>query len=343
MKNAKANAPAAGSRRCFEALCVTLDRLGIPTGSRWRGLIMFMRSIKDHEVYNAEQKHQVQELVMETFKDRDFTDDKFQEVARRTEEILSAPWRKRLQDSFADLSHMIGETRAMILKRKGQLEVLETSTVDSLQTGKDFETIADDIRRGFHEVVSMMEEDACKLSLLSRTDALTGLGNRRAFDEDLIRIGEQAYAEGKALSLIMVDVDHFKDFNDKFGHLVGDQALAAVSSVIRDCAQHCSNHGQEASAYRFGGEEFVVLVRDMTANQAQGLGEFIRSRIETYNFIIRGLDGRICSTGIGLTVSVGVTSLRGPWGENSGRRLVARADEALYAAKIGGRNQVAAG
>jgi diguanylate cyclase (GGDEF)-like protein len=157
---------------------------------------------------------------------------------------------------------------------------------------------------------------------LARTDALTGLANRRTLDETLPREIARAGRLGEHLSLIIADLDHFKSINDQYGHLAGDQVLASAAAVF----------GSRLRSYdlaaRYGGEEFVILLPGASAEDAFTIAERARKDVEK-------IDAPGCPTQI--TASFGVAS----WiaGEAS-EEFVARADTALYNAKNGGRNRV---
>jgi diguanylate cyclase (GGDEF)-like protein len=317
-----------------------MDKLGIPRNSKWRALILFMRSIADYDIYSAEQKRQVQELVVHVLKERDLSDERFAQLSKKNEDILSSPWRDRLKHALADLAQAIGESRGMILKRKGEIEQLGANTVEVVQSGKDIDEVVSDIRKGFQDVVRFMEEDAENLSRMSYTDALTGLHNRRAFEETLTRAVERSTAKKTPLCVLMADVDRFKDFNDRHGHLIGDQALSAVASVLRECQRQAQERGVQLFTARYGGEEFTIVTENMGQHQAIALAEHIRHRIEAYNFVIRDVDGEILDTGVKLTISIGVGCLDPAWKGAIEQRLVNAADEALYAAKQAGRNRV---
>ncbi|WP_173081506.1 GGDEF domain-containing protein [Fundidesulfovibrio magnetotacticus] len=327
-------------KRCFDGICETLDRLGVPRNSKWRALILFMRSIRDYDIYTPEQKRQIQALVVQVLKEGDLTETRFDDISRKTEAILSAPWRTKLQNALNDLSRAIGDSRGIILKRKGDIESLGQETVENVQSGKDLDALLEDIRKGFTDVVRYMEQDAENLARLSFTDALTGLANRRAFEDALAKAVAGARARKTPLCVLMVDVDHFKAFNDLHGHLIGDQALNAVASVIRDCQKQVEERGGKVLSARYGGEEFTVIAQDMALKQAVALAEHIRHRIETYNFIIRDVDGEILNSGITLTVSLGVACLDDAWKDSLEQRLINAADEAMYQAKLAGRNKV---
>ncbi|GAB6036864.1 GGDEF domain-containing protein [Fundidesulfovibrio butyratiphilus] len=317
-----------------------LDRLNIRCGSKWYALILFMRSIRDFDTYTVEQKSRMQELVVQVLKEGNLSEEAFQDTSRKIEEILSLTWRRRLQEALGEISRLIRESRSMILRRKGDLEVLETNTVETLQSGRDIDAVIDDIRLGFQDVVRLMEKDADDLVRQSRTDQLTGLGNRRAFDEMLEKAVDMSQNSNKPLYLLMVDVDHFKAFNDTYGHLIGDQALAAVASVLRDSQKQAVRAGKSVFCARFGGEEFTVLVLGGSPTQALNMAELIRKHIENYNFVIRDVDGGILTSGIKLTVSVGVALFNPDWLDSQTQRLIQASDEALYAAKNAGRNRV---
>ena len=162
----------------------------------------------------------------------------------------------------------------------------------------------------------------------ARIDVLTKLKNRRAFDEALARSAAQARADATPLTLIMIDVDHFKRFNDELGHVMGDKALLAVATVIQQ-----NTKGKDFAA-RYGGEEFAVLLTDTPLASAWHVAENLRHAVERIR-IRKAADGEPVR---GLTVSCGVAALR-PKEELIG--FVDRADGALYEAKRGGRNQVA--
>jgi diguanylate cyclase (GGDEF)-like protein len=164
-----------------------------------------------------------------------------------------------------------------------------------------------------------------ELANLATTDALTGLPNKRAFTEALARDVARAARSGTPLSLIVVDVDHFKKVNDTWGHQTGDVALAKVGEVLRASTRAGDVLG------RWGGEEFVVLLPGSDREGGRVVAERVRVALE--KAVIVGPKGKLS-----VTASFGVAVLTGPM--DAGSDLVARADEALYAAKHAGRNRV---
>ena len=158
-----------------------------------------------------------------------------------------------------------------------------------------------------------------RLEHLSLSDPLTGLGNRRAFDEALAEELARARRNGTPLGLVMLDVDHFKRFNDRHGHQAGDDVLVAVARVLGDVAR------AEDRACRVGGEEFAVLLPGADEAAAAAVAERIRAGVAA------------APAAEPITVSLGVAATRG---EHDAAALFAQADERLYAAKQAGRNRV---
>jgi diguanylate cyclase (GGDEF)-like protein len=165
------------------------------------------------------------------------------------------------------------------------------------------------------------------LRRLALVDELTGLGNRRHFEEALNREYRRAFREMYPLSLLMIDADHFKAFNDRYGHPAGDDCLRAIARVIQSAAQRPGD-----LAARYGGEEFAVLLPRTGEAGAVLVAQHIHDGIAALGMEHAGTPyGRVA-------VSIGVAATT-PGQEASGRRkLVRAADHALYAAKAGGRN-----
>jgi len=177
--------------------------------------------------------------------------------------------------------------------------------------------------------ITRLQEDLEHLRQEAMTDALTGIANRRQFDKALAVSSQEASNNGAPLSLIMIDIDHFKRFNDTHGHQMGDQVLKLLASVLSDTVK-----GQDTPA-RYGGGEFAIILPDTGLDGAASLANTIRERICRKRMVNRanGEDlGKI-------TVSAGATTYHA--GESI-EDFVARADEALYLAKRSGRDRVMA-
>jgi len=163
-----------------------------------------------------------------------------------------------------------------------------------------------------------------RIQILAITDGLTGLYNHRHFFDELHREMTRARRQDMPLSLLMLDLDHFKQFNDTFGHLRGDELLRAVARVLRE------NVRSMDLAARYGGEEFAMILPGVDLDQARRAAERIRQQVARMAF----------HGDTPVTVSIGVTSLDPARGDESPQAFARRADLALYRAKQTGRNRV---
>jgi diguanylate cyclase (GGDEF)-like protein len=161
-----------------------------------------------------------------------------------------------------------------------------------------------------------------KLEEMATTDALTGLKNRRKFDTEIDNEWRRAARQRMPVALMMIDADHFKSYNDTFGHQAGDQVLVGIAICISDSVRRAGD-----CAARFGGEEFAVLLPGLSAVEAVRVAETIRLKVEQWSE-----DPKVT------TVSIGVASMT-PSGAMDWVDLIGAADKALYAAKANGRNQ----
>jgi diguanylate cyclase (GGDEF)-like protein len=164
-----------------------------------------------------------------------------------------------------------------------------------------------------------------RLRGLASRDGLTGLNNHRTFQQGLGQALARAERRKAPLSLLLVDIDHFKPLNDTHGHPFGDTVLKAVARVIERAGRRTD------LAARYGGEEFALILEDSDAKGAAGVAERVRTEIEALRF--EGKPARV-------TVSVGLAVH--PEQASTQAELIARADAALYTAKKRGRNQVCA-
>ncbi len=179
------------------------------------------------------------------------------------------------------------------------------------------------LNQKLHEMNSTLEE-------ITRQDTLTGIANRRSFDEAFTRAWAHAKRNKQSISVLMIDIDHFKSINDLHGHATGDAYLVEVARRLSNCVRR----GEEILA-RYGGEEFVVLSPGIDHAQALDLGERLRTAINTDPFKV----GPGSEQNVSMTISVGVATTV-PDNAISPMKLCADADSALYQAKKNGRNRV---
>jgi two-component system chemotaxis family response regulator WspR len=168
-----------------------------------------------------------------------------------------------------------------------------------------------------------------ELQKLAALDGLTGIANRRRFNEVLAVEWQRGQREKKPLSLVMCDIDCFKHHNDTFGHQAGDMCLKKTAAVL---TEHLKRPADLAA--RYGGEEFVLVLPDTDAEGAMAIAEACRNHLETL-----AIDNSGAASGDVVTMSVGVATVV-PSQDSSIEQLLERADRALYDAKSGGRNKV---
>ncbi|GJD78733.1 GGDEF domain-containing protein [Methylobacterium gregans] len=259
------------------------------------------------------------------------------------------------------LAHMAGETSATMLSEiAGVMEMLDLSVDSAAAYNASLSSISQDLthnavtRERVREIVgsvvaktrevatsnrvleARMRESRAEIEMLrekleatrleSLTDPLTGLSNRKHFEEMLRACVDAATQTGTAMSLIVLDIDFFKRFNDLYGHLTGDQVLRLVAIVMRESA------GNHATLSRFGGEEFGIVLPGLDRTEARGIAEAVRQNVMGRDLVKR-------STGESLgrvSVSVGVAAYKAG---DSPVSLLERADLCMFAAKRAGRNR----
>lgn len=221
-----------------------------------------------------------------------------------TEDYIFSSWRR---DCFLTLSAAF--TALIIILYLG------------IRTMKDIEKRAKD------EIV--LRHDHSQLHILATEDGLTGLANRRQFDQTLRIEFSLARSNQKPMSLLLLDIDHFKQYNDCYGHPAGDECLRRVAALVRACQGRSSD-----LAARYGGEEIAVILPHTDLNGALLIAENVRRAVEDAQ-----IESRLVERGR-VTVSIGVAACVPSSVFPSGDELLLSADKALYEAKHGGRNRV---
>ena len=171
-------------------------------------------------------------------------------------------------------------------------------------------------------------EANARLQEISLTDALTGIANRRSFDEEIAVFWAQAARQQTSIALLFIDVDHFKRFNDSHGHLAGDACLTLVAAAIKSAIR-----GEADRLSRYGGEEFAILLLDTDATEAAHLADRVTKAVRAISVPV-GHGRSTC-----VTVSIGVAAMV-PNQDMPSAMLVSFADQAVYLAKTDGRNCV---
>jgi diguanylate cyclase len=175
--------------------------------------------------------------------------------------------------------------------------------------------------------IEQLQENLQAVRNESQTDPLTTLANRKFFDQALAKAMAEAKEQNQPLALLMADIDHFKTFNDKYGHLTGDQVLRLVALSVKQNVK-----GQDVAA-RYGGEEFVVALPNTTLQSAITVADHVRRAVMSKELMKRSSGERLGR----VTISIGAAVLRP---HDTAQSLIERADNCLYAAKRNGRNRV---
>jgi diguanylate cyclase len=210
-----------------------------------------------------------------------------------------------IEDLGKIVSVIVQDTRKMV----EQNQKLELQLVNSSQQVTELRQNLDNVKKE------------------AMTDGLTGLHNRKAFDKHIRDCVEEAASMGSSLSLLMLDIDHFKNFNDSFGHQVGDQVLRLVARTLIDGVK-----GRDIAA-RYGGEEFAIILPDTPLSAALKVADALRRNVENKDVVNKSNQAHLGQ----ITLSVGVATYEKKEGIAD---FISRADAALYRAKKDGRNRV---
>ncbi|HEX4183184.1 MAG TPA: diguanylate cyclase, partial [Caulobacteraceae bacterium] len=254
---------------------------------------------------------------------RDAGDQLTRELASVAEAIQSA---QRSSEAYGVSLAGAGRELELQTEANAVKKVIETLATATRRVQKENKSLEKRLAESTAEV-DRLRDHLEQVRRDATTDALTSLANRKAFDDELDRACGEAKTKGEPLILAVLDIDHFKLFNDNWGHQTGDQVIRYVSSVIGRMAP------PPRFAARYGGEEFAMIFpRERTAEVLHTLEE-IREEISS-----RSLKRRSTNDDLGaITVSAGLAEL-GP--TETTESLIGRADDALYASKRTGRNKV---
>jgi diguanylate cyclase len=234
---------------------------------------------------------------------------------------------RQLQGWLSGMNQNIGEHNSRLEVLGGQIKGCESTDPEAIaalvsQIVEANNTLHGELNAARNEIVEKQQQLE-RRTAEARTDALSGLANRRAFDDALLQGLQNADADDEPLCLMMVDVDHFKKFNDMHGHQAGDAVLRQVAKVLASGAR-----SQDLVA-RYGGEEFSIIFPNTSIEAAGHVAEELRSAVAQRKFNFEGLELQV-------TVSAGLAE-RGR--ADNVESLTRRADAALYAAREGGRNR----
>ena len=284
---------------------------------------------------NAQFTDAAMEMLHQQMYALEYTDEDMEKAKKEmaVAEKVSGETTKLMNDAIADIKS--GEENASkygVALEKGSSdlslsqsqeklqEVINALAIETLDTQKVNEAVTKKLEESHKQLKSLSHElQAAREE--ARTDSLTRLSNRRCFEEDMAD-AIALTSVGDSCSIILLDIDHFKNFNDSYGHQIGDKALERVSDELR------FRDNDRIRSYRYGGEEFALLCYGLDLDAAYHLAERLRAGVEGIGFTVKGKD-------VPLTISLGVAEIKKG---SEVKDALKNADDAMYLAKESGRN-----
>jgi diguanylate cyclase len=271
------------------------------------------------------------EQIYETYLSHLKTTDRIDKVGARVigeiDDVMTLLTDALGMSSTYDASLTGASERLTSAKNSAQVKAIVESLVQSTREMRETNKALEERLTLSKNEISNLQQSLEAIRAESLTDPLTGLGNRKYFDRMIEMAVQSALASNEPLSLLMFDIDHFKSFNDSYGHLTGDQVLRLVGMSLKQTIK-----GQDITA-RYGGEEFAVVLPNTALRQALTVADHIRRAVMAKE-LKKKSTGEILGR---VTISVGVSMLKPDDDTDS---LIERADGCLYAAKRNGRNRV---
>ncbi len=278
---------------------------------------------------------EITQALMADLHERFYGTDKHNESMREISQRLEGSVQRALGllskagDEARQYNESLGESAAS-LADTGEVNQAAEIIRSVMQETQEMMARSDQLEQQLNRSTAEIETLRKQIEDVSReamTDALTGIGNRKQFDQRLKQMMAEAMEQGAQLALLMLDIDHFKKFNDTWGHQFGDEVLRLVARALVDGIK-----GRDLSA-RYGGEEFAILLPGTRLVDAARVANSLRASIASKGLFKRGTKEMLCT----ITISIGVAGFRP--GEPLDR-FIERADAALYRAKLNGRNRI---
>ncbi len=225
-----------------------------------------------------------------------------------------------------EINFLTGSIQRILDKSTDSVQHSESAVIESFNQGLPNEKIIEIMKDQNRKIIQYFKEESKKATL----DALTGLHNRGTLDFHLEKITADCIETGTPLSLMLIDIDFFKNVNDTYGHTVGDQA---IKFIVENGINEILKKFQNAFGARYGGEEFVIIFNGLDGRSCKSIAETLRKTIETSTFNFQLNQQNLKHN---ITVSIGVAQLE----KENNDDIFTLADKALYKAKKSGRNRV---
>lgn len=313
------------------------DKVGVPPEFRWRSLLLFFREIKDYHGLTDAQRIAVQALMSDILKNGDYSEKRLEEILIKYYDIQVQPYKNQIDCLAREATSVMTGFKKLLSSRNEEIKNFEEESVSIVSESMSSEEAIDRLRQAFCRMKKLFEADINNFEKIAMIDEVTRITNRRGFDQ-FMRIAINAWlTSGRLLYLAMLDIDHFKQVNDKYGHRVGDQMLAVVGSHLKKAMQKFSKNNTVLAA-RYGGEEFALVVSGPDAPTLPITVKKCCESIKNFNLLLRDADGNIVKNDLCITISAGVTTISKRWQRAHFEHLIDNADKALYYAKSSGRD-----
>jgi diguanylate cyclase (GGDEF)-like protein len=321
--------------------CDVLTQAAIPLDEKWPLVILTLRSVKDARRLSETQKARLHEILLAVLRAKDYSQTRYEEVQESIYSALTLHIQEKLDQVLREISGLTKDMCNLFGKHQETVSVIAQDVETGLTDGSDPVFVLSEIRGALKDVVTKMQQDASNLVELAHKDSLTGLANRRHLEDFLDQCVERWKTRQESVSLIMCDIDHFKKFNDTYGHPIGDQVLRTLADQMRDIAAPFQDDAHGVLVARYGGEEFCVVLSGMKPSQVIRIAEQLRKTIEKSKLRLLDSSDNVLKKGLHVTISLGIADLWPQWEGSYQANLVDYADKALYHAKSSGRNRTA--
>ncbi len=338
----------------YDELNRTLNRLGLKESPEWLGVILFVRNLINRmDIITADHKFSLQKTVIEHLERKDFSDESLNRIIQDIQQCFTESVRnemrlveKKLSDEqdftstlISQIHVLAGEFKKSVNRQTTELNDFGEKTISHIELQNEPQRIIDYIRGTIKHIIEDARNDAVKWENRAKSledvakfdNLLKNIFNRNYLDDYLRLSIEDHVASGKSLSFLMIDVDHFKKINDKWGHLIGDDVLKTLAKLLK---LHAELGG--GIPCRYGGEELCIIFDNTDEELAGVRAEALRQDVESYSFVPRKETGQLGKT-IHFTISIGVAQMKEGYGASD---LISAADKAMYRAKELGRNRV---
>ena len=331
--------PKQSASEVYKSVLEMISRAGVPDDTRWCSLILYFRELKDYSHLSDLQKERIQSILTHLLEQGDYSEQQLHKVLTEYLNILADPYTQKIESLLREAAAVFGNFRKLLAARHGNIDDLETFTLRSIMEAESEDVLMNALRDAFNNVKTLLESDIRSLEDLASRDELTHLANRRAFDAFIEPAIQRWEKDRRPLALAVFDIDHFKLFNDRHGHRIGDQVLQLVAKHLTHQLELLGKSGRQALAARYGGEEFILAISGPGAESLPDIVADILLTMRNFNFIIRNANGDVVETGLRITLSAGVAACTMDWKGAFLANLMDSADRAMYEAKNQGRDR----